>query len=522
MSAPEIINPGAASGGTPVGGSGTPGTLAKFTGAGTSIGDSAISESGILISINAGVGTNMVINDGTGMAGPSYDGVRLCRGSEALFSSSDSVRTFRAGVTGATVVAGSTTSHDLLLQRGNVTALTLGASGAVAFAGNLTSSAAQTWTLATGTSALNIASNLLNLDTTNSRVGIGTASPDFKLEVNGTIGLTDASGPDYSSTISAASATPFRILTIASRGGAGTWRGVINLDTNYNGGSLFTALTVRANTDGTTANVGIGTASPTSALDVVGTITSSGPIRATGTSATAPAFTGSDTDTGVYFPAANQVRISTAGSLAIAVDASQNVGVGTASPTGRLHVVGGTAAAATNGAPVTIIAQNAGTGNQNGGNIVLTPGALSGTGSAGVADLSGPTGTGLKLPATPGNADSQTLDCYLDGGTAGGAAYTPVVTNFGGTITTITGRYVRTGCVVFARVDIIGTSLTTTAFLSTVTAPPFSASGNFAVCIRASSGTQASAYHISGGSSVEFSTAIAASGQITLTWFYFV
>jgi hypothetical protein len=69
-------------------------------------------------------------------------------------------------------------------------------------------------------------------------------------------------------------------------------------------------------------------------------ISSSGPIRATGTSAAAPAFTGPDTDTGLYFPAANQVRISTAGSLAIAVDASQNVGIGTTSPTHKLQVVG--------------------------------------------------------------------------------------------------------------------------------------------------------------------------------------
>ena len=69
-------------------------------------------------------------------------------------------------------------------------------------------------------------------------------------------------------------------------------------------------------------------------------ISSSGPIRATGTSAAAPAFTGSDTDTGIYFPAANQVRIATSGSLAIAVDASQNVGIGTASPTAPVHAFG--------------------------------------------------------------------------------------------------------------------------------------------------------------------------------------
>lgn len=81
-----------------------------------------------------------------------------------------------------------------------------------------------------------------------------------------------------------------------------------------------------------------------SPLTVSGTaVTGSGPIRATGTSATTPAFTGSDTDTGLYFPAVgNQLRLSTAGTLAIAIDASQNVGVNAASPAGKLHVALGT------------------------------------------------------------------------------------------------------------------------------------------------------------------------------------
>jgi hypothetical protein len=132
-----------------------------------------------------------------------------------------------------------------------------------------------------------------------------------------------------------------------------------------------------------------------------------------------------------------------------------NVGIGTASPTGRLHVVGGTAAAATNGAPVTIIAQNAGTGNQNGGNIVLTPGALSGTGSAGVADLSGPTGTGLKLPAAPGNIDTQALDCYAEG------TWAPTLTGFGGTAPTVTARYTRIGRLVSIQLHLAAVPATT-------------------------------------------------------------
>lgn len=80
-----------------------------------------------------------------------------------------------------------------------------------------------------------------------------------------------------------------------------------------------------------------------SPLTVSGTaVTGSGPIRATGASATTPAFTGSDTDTGVYFPAANQVCLSTGGTTAIAIDAAQNVGIKDSSPAGRLHVVLGT------------------------------------------------------------------------------------------------------------------------------------------------------------------------------------
>ena len=51
-----------------------------------------------------------------------------------------------------------------------------------------------------------------------------------------------------------------------------------------------------------------------------------------------------------------------------------DVGIGTASPTGTLHVVGGTADADTDGKNVTIEAQDGGPTTGAGGNIVLTPG----------------------------------------------------------------------------------------------------------------------------------------------------
>jgi hypothetical protein len=161
-----------------------------------------------------------------------------------------------------------------------------------------------------------------------------------------------------------------------------------------------------------------------------------------------------------------------------------NVGIGTASPTGRLHVVGGTAAAATNGAPVTIIAQNAGTGNQNGGNIVLTPGALSGSGSAGVADLSGPTGTGLKLPSAPGNTDAQTLDCYQENplATTAGNGWTPTLSaaaTWGGTQPNVVyARYVRMGSMVFCEVNLTVAGTMTSTYGITTMSSPFATNSN--------------------------------------------
>jgi hypothetical protein len=67
-----------------------------------------------------------------------------------------------------------------------------------------------------------------------------------------------------------------------------------------------------------------------------------------------------------------------------------NVGIGTMSPAGTLDVEGGTAAASTNGSTINIVAQNAGTSNQNGGSIFLTSGAGTGTGGPGYVGLFSP------------------------------------------------------------------------------------------------------------------------------------
>jgi len=79
----------------------------------------------------------------------------------------------------------------------------------------------------------------------------------------------------------------------------------------------------------------------------------------------------------------HNLEIETNGTTKMTVLANGNVGIGTATPTGILQVDGGTAAASTNGSPVSITAQGGGSGNANGGVISLRAGDKSGTGVAG-------------------------------------------------------------------------------------------------------------------------------------------
>lgn len=214
----------------------------------------------------------------------------------------------------------------------------------------------------------------------------------------------------------------------------------------------------------------------------------SGPILniKTGTAGAMQGMLGiSEVDAAVFFGAYSNhpLILRTNNTERARIDATGNVGIGTASPSSRVHALDSAAIVGTfqstgNTTYLRFInsadsqgyigySQTALTFWSNAaeraridsaGNLILN------TATTGATIQAAGTSQGLKLPATPGNTDPNTLDCYADGGTAnsGGVTWTPTLT-FGGATTGVTyqtqvGRYTRVGNMVFATCYFVLTS----------------------------------------------------------------
>jgi hypothetical protein len=79
-------------------------------------------------------------------------------------------------------------------------------------------------------------------------------------------------------------------------------------------------------------------------------------------SAATPAIRGTDTNTGIFFPAADTIAFSEGGAESMRIDSSGNVGIGTSSPATKLDVSSSSAS----GANASLTKTNSGTANQNG------------------------------------------------------------------------------------------------------------------------------------------------------------
>jgi hypothetical protein len=157
------------------------------------------------------------------------------------------------------------------------------------------------------------------------------------------------------------------------------------------------------------------------------------------------------------------------------------------------------------------------------GNFILN------TATTGATIQAAGTSQGLKLPATPGNADAQTLDAYNEAPLAStaGNGWTPTIggtaAQWGGTLPTVSfARYVQIGSIVFCDVRLTSASIQSTYGVTTITPPP-PAQNAFATEVVVPASTTAGGVTGNGAQfgGVVYLPTLAASTAIRLTWFYF-
>jgi len=164
-------------------------------------------------------------------------------------------------------------------------------------------------------------------------------------------------------------------------------------------------------------NVGIGTTSPTSLLQVAGAVT----INA-GTAASPSLTTSGDSNTGLFFPAADNMALSTAGSSRLAINATGVVSIpGTLTVTGLITATGGVSGAVTGNVTGDVTGNVSGTASNVTGTVAIANGGTGATTAAAARTaLDVPTRTGGDASGTwgisiSGNSATVTNGVYLTG-----------------------------------------------------------------------------------------------------------
>ena len=314
-------------------------------------------------------------------------------------------------------------------------------SGGTPVGGSGTLNTIPRWTGATTLGDSGLIDNGTAIYTTTRDFGIGTASPSARLHAygsaaNGSVAIVERSTGDATVTIGGNTSN-----TAAIHATAGTTL-AFGVGASYGSANNFLNIT-------SAGNVGIGTATPQARAHVSSSTLFGAELKISDTSQTSGVLALGDNNTtarnvGVWRGAANSVVtggnvLNLGGYTGIVFACSANA---MGSQTERMRI------SAVNAQAQSQVA--IGTSSFTAGCSLTVQESIDASQS----------GQGLKLPATPGNTDPNTLDCYADGGTAnsGGVTWTPTL-KFGGATTGITytfqiGRYTRIGNMVFAQCHI--------------------------------------------------------------------